>query len=88
MLEHMVVFFPDQFLTNKQHVSLGSYFGKLEGHPNLKNQDELPPEIFQLVATNGGVADESHTDITFQKNPAQMSILNMVTSPEVDGDTM
>lgn len=86
--EHMVIFFPDQDLTAEQHVNLGRYFGELEGHPHLKNPVEGFPEIFQLNASAGGVADEWHTDITFQEKPALMSILKMVKCPETGGDTM
>jgi taurine dioxygenase len=88
LLEHKVIFFPGQRLSDEQHVDLGRQFGKLEGHPNLKSDADTLPEIFQLAATSGGVADEWHTDITFQKNPALMSILHMVTCPETGGDTM
>ncbi len=88
MLEHKVIFFPGQQMTDERHVALGEHFGKLEGHPNLSTDSSLPPEIFQLAATSGGVADEWHSDITFQKQPALMSILHMVTCPETGGDTM
>lgn len=86
--EHMVIFFPGQNLNSAQHVALGEHFGELEGHPNLKNPVEGFPEIFQLTASDGGVADEWHTDITFQEQPALMSILKMVKCPETGGDTM
>ncbi|MFP6808548.1 MAG: TauD/TfdA family dioxygenase [Pseudomonadales bacterium] len=88
LIEHKVIFFPGQDLSNDQHVALGKNFGPLEGHPNLAADSTLPPEIFQLKATNGGVADEWHSDITFQERPALMSILLMVTCPETGGDTM
>ena len=86
--EHMVLFFPNQQLDPGQHVRLGRYFGELEGHPHLKNPVDGYPEIFQLNASEGGVADEWHTDITFQEQPALMSILKMVKCPETGGDTM
>ncbi|MEM7020441.1 MAG: TauD/TfdA family dioxygenase, partial [Pseudomonadota bacterium] len=86
--EHMVLFFPGQNLTVEQHVAFGRHFGKLEGHPNLKNAYMEHPEIFELAASKGGVADEWHTDITFEDSPALMSILRMVKCPEVGGDTM
>ncbi len=86
--EHMVVFFPDQQISVEEHVALGRHFGELEGHPNLKNAFTDHPEIFELAATKGGVADEWHTDITFQDQPALMSILHMVKCPETGGDTM
>ncbi len=86
--EHLVLFFPKQKLSVDQHVAFGRHFGKLEGHPNLKNAFLDHPEIFELAATKGGIADEWHTDITFQDRPALMSILHMVRCPPVGGDTM
>ena len=75
--QHMVLFFPAQFLSEDEHVAFGAHFGPLEGHPNLTNADSHP-KLFELRASQGGVADEWHTDITFQEQPALMSILKMV----------
>jgi len=86
LLDHMVIFFPAQSLSVDEHVALGKHFGELEGHPNLKN-DSGHPELFELRAQQGGVADEWHSDITFQDQPALMSVLKMVKCPEVGGDT-
>jgi taurine dioxygenase len=86
--EHMVIFFPGQEISVDEHVELGRQFGQLEGHPNLKNPFTQHPEMFELAATQGGVADEWHTDITFRDNPALMSILHMVKCPDTGGDTM
>ena len=88
LLEHQVLFFPDQHLTVKQHVGFGRHFGELEGHPHLNNPFTDHPEVFELVATRGGVADEWHSDISFQESPSVMAILNMVKCPAVGGDTM
>ena len=38
--------------------------------------------------STGGIADEWHTDITYQDSPAIMSVLHMVKCPEIGGDTM
>ncbi len=86
--EHMVLFFPDQYLTIDEHVALGRHFGPLEQHPNLKNPFTPHDEVFELAASHGGVADEWHTDLTFLESPSVMSILNLVRSPAVGGDTM
>lgn len=84
-----VLVFPDQNLTPAQHVALGEKFGELEGaHPNLAKPDAPDPHIFELAASQGGIADEWHTDLTFTDTPPLMSILNMVTCPETGGDTM
>ncbi|TVS09340.1 MAG: taurine dioxygenase [Gammaproteobacteria bacterium] len=88
LVEHLVLFFPDQTITVDEHVALGRRFGPLEGHPNLKNPFTQHPELFELAASQGGVADEWHTDITFRPDPALMSILKMVTCPAFGGDTM
>lgn len=88
LLEHLVLFFPDQHLSVNDHVAFGRHFGPLEGHPNLKNPFTDHPELFELAASQGGVADEWHTDITFQDEPALMSVLQMLRCPPTGGDTM
>ena len=88
LLEHLVIFFPDQTISPEAHVNFGRHFGHLEGHPNLQKNTGLPPEVFELRASTGGVADEWHTDLTFQERPALMSILYMVSCPETGGDTL
>ncbi len=88
LLEHKVLFFPGQNLTLDQHTDLARQFGPLESHPNLKNTHLDHPEIFELVASAGGVADEWHTDLTFLPSPSVMSVLNMVECPAIGGDTM
>lgn len=88
LLEHQVLFFPKQKISLDEHVDLGSQFGQIEGHPNLKNPYTPHDKVFELAATHGGVADEWHTDITFQEEPSLMSVLHMVKSPAVGGDTM
>ena len=87
LLEHLVLFFPEQDITPEEHIAFGRHFGPIEGHPHLSNLSEHP-EIFHLAASRGGVADEWHSDITFQPHPSVMAILNMVKCPEVGGDTM
>lgn len=86
--EHLVLFFPDQQLDVEGHVAFGRHFGPLDAHPNLNNPFTQHPEIFELAASHGGVADEWHSDITFQQHPALISILNMIKCPPVGGDTL
>lgn len=89
LLEHLVLFFPDQHLTADEHLAFGRLFGELEAHPNLDFERERP-EFFELRATdgNGGVADEWHSDITFERHPSKFAILQARTVPSVGGDTM
>ena len=86
--EHLVIFLPEQSPTVSAHVKFGKHFGPLEGHPNLDSNSSMPPEIFELSAAKGGVADEWHADLTFQERPALMSILHMIDCPEEGGDTI
>ncbi len=87
--EHMVLFFPDQHMSTDDHIAYGRRFGRLEGHPNLKERTpEDYPELFRLAASEGGIADEWHTDLTFLERPSLMSILNVKECPDVGGDTM
>ncbi len=88
LLEYQVIFMPGQSPAVDEHVTFGRRFGELEGHPNLKNAFLDHPEVFELAASKGGVADEWHTDITFQDSPAKASILHMVKCPPTGGDTM
>ena len=88
LAEHLVLFFPEQYPSIDEHVAFGRRFGPLAGHPNLKNPFTDHPEVFELAASGGGVADEWHTDLTFLPEPAVMSILHMVRCPPVGGDTM
>ncbi len=89
LLEHLVLFFPGQHLKPADHIAFGRHFGELEAHPNLDNPFSKDyPEIFELAASHGGLADEWHSDITFAEHPSVMSILNMIECPSVGGDTM
>jgi len=89
LLEHMVLFFPDQHLDADEHLAFGRLFGELEAHPNLDLARERP-KFFELRAVDGagGVADEWHSDISCQQHPSKISILQAKVVPEVGGDTM
>jgi taurine dioxygenase len=87
LLEHHVLFFPEQHLEQAAHIAFGRLFGKLEGHPNLVGSAEVS-ELFELRASRGAIADEWHSDLTCQERPSVLAILNMVKCPSVGGDTM
>jgi taurine dioxygenase len=89
LLEHMVLFFPDQHLSADEHIAFGRHFGTLEAHPNLDLQRERP-EFFELRAVDGsgGVADEWHSDLTCAEQPSKIAILQAKMVPEVGGDTL
>jgi taurine dioxygenase len=86
--EYQVLFFPDQHPTIEAHVAFGQRFGELQGHPHLKNAETDHDKIFELHASRGGVADEWHSDLTFQPEPSIYAILHMKRCPETGGDTL
>ena len=89
LLEHLVLFFPDQHLTPDEHIAFGRLFGQLEAHPNLQLGGERP-EFFELRASAGAgaIADEWHSDLTCQAQPSLLAILHMVKCPPYGGDTL
>ncbi len=87
LLEHLVLFLPDQHLAPEQHRAFASQWGEMEVHPYLPKVDGFP-EIVELSSVRGMVADDWHTDVTFSARPPIMSILNHVETPAVGGDTM
>lgn len=91
LMEHQVLFFPGQHPTPDEHIAFGRMFGELESHPNLDLDVERErPEFFELHAIDGagGVADEWHSDITFEPQPSKFAILHMKVCPEIGGDTL
>jgi taurine dioxygenase len=89
LLEHLVLFFPEQHLTPDEHIAFGRLFGRLEGHPNLALDAERP-EFFELRAEGGAgaIADEWHSDLTCQAEPSIFAILHMKKCPPFGGDTL
>lgn len=86
LLDHLVLFFPDQHLTPDEHRSFAMRFGEAEIHPFISKLDDDHPEIVVLEGT--ARADVWHTDVTFAAHPPICSVLKAVTVPERGGDTM
>ncbi|MCJ7670480.1 MAG: TauD/TfdA family dioxygenase [Acidimicrobiia bacterium] len=88
LLEHLVVFFPDQDLTPDEHRAFAVRFGEPEIHPFIPKLDNDHQEIVVLDSDKGAKADVWHTDVTFSETPPLCSVLKMVTTPSFGGDTM
>ena len=88
LVDHLVVFLPDQHLTPDGHRALGRRFGEIEIHPFLSKLNGDFPEIVVLDGDAGARADVWHTDVTFSDSPPLCSIMHMVTCPSRGGDTM
>lgn len=88
LLEHLVVFFRDQHITDEQHVDFALRFGPLSVSPLVTKYQETPVvTVLDQVSPKGEGADEWHSDNTFMAHPPMGSILRAVELPAVGGDT-
>jgi taurine dioxygenase len=89
LLQWKVIFFRDQHaLDRKRHIEFGRRFGELEVHP-LTPADQEEPEIFVLPSEGKMRApDVWHSDVTWRPEPSMGSILRIVESPPLGGDTL
>ena len=87
-LQHKVLFFRDQELTQAEHVAYGSALGELEIHPFTRNA-EAHPEIIILQSTPDKfqAAEFWHSDVTFRESPPLGSVLFGRVIPPWGGDT-
>lgn len=87
-LDHKVLFFRDQELTQEQHIAYGRAFGELEVHPFTRNE-QGHPEIIVLESTpeQFTAAENWHSDVTFRECPPLGSILYGRIVPPYGGDT-
>ncbi|WP_294042648.1 TauD/TfdA family dioxygenase [Sphingomonas sp.] len=87
LLDHLVIFFPDQGLSNEELLAFGKTWGALATYDFSPTLD-ADPEVVELAASSGKTADIWHTDLTHQPDPPLGSVLTMVRLPAVGGDTM
>ncbi len=89
LLEWKVIFFRDQHdLDRERHIEFGRRFGQLEVHP-LTPPDQKESEIFVLPSEGKLRApDVWHSDVTWRPEPSLGSILRIVESPPLGGDTL
>jgi alkyl sulfatase len=87
LLDHKVLFFRDQDISQDDQVAFAQRLGELTGgHPTLPSP-EGQQFILELDSQLGGRADHWHTDVTFAVEPPAISILRAVELPPVGGDT-
>jgi taurine dioxygenase len=88
LLDHLVLFFRAQKLSDDQHVAFALRFGPLSISPLATRYRETPAvTVLDQVNPKGEGADEWHSDNTFMPNPPMGSILRAVELPAVGGDT-
>ena len=84
LLDHLVLFFRGQNLTDEQHIAMARSFGDVQPPP-LKTQYGDNPElqILDQVSPKGDGADNWHSDHSYAARPAMGSILRAVKVPSV-----
>ncbi len=88
-LQHKVIFFRDQEITEAQQVAFARLFSDLEPHP-VSPSVPGHPELMLLARgeTRKNSENEFHTDMTFRAVPPMGAVLRAVQLPPVGGDTV
>jgi len=89
LLEHQVLFFRDQDITQAQQRDFAARFGPLHVHPIYPHSDEFA-EIMILDTDLNDLADNAlwHSDVSFSETPPLGSVLAARVLPELGGDTL
>lgn len=89
LLDHKVIFFRDQHLSEEQLLRFAGRFGDLEIHPATP-KDQKWPEILRIEhgAKSKGRENMWHSDVTWRAEPSLGSVLSAVEIPPVGGDTL
>jgi alpha-ketoglutarate-dependent sulfate ester dioxygenase len=87
LLEHKVLGFRGQDLTDDDQLAFANRFGPLTGaHPTVPAVDGRP-EILP-VDSESGRANQWHTDVTFVQSPPKISTLRGLVIPPYGGNTL
>jgi taurine dioxygenase len=85
LLDHLVLFFRDQDITDDEHLAFAKRFGTIN-EPPMKTSDSAI-HILDQTEPKGEGGDSWHSDNTFMPVPPMGSLLRAVILPEVGGDT-
>ena len=89
LLEHKVIFFRNQSITEEEHISLAQNWGPLETHAYVKGLDKHP-KIVRIIKTKDEKnqwGENWHTDVSYNVKPTKAVILKSIKIPPVGGDT-
>lgn len=87
LLAHQVVLVPGQHLAPGDLLALASSFGEIMRNPTSPKVEGFP-DVTELVTFDGRSPDMWHFDTSYVPEPPMASLLTMVRSPTVGGDTM
>jgi alpha-ketoglutarate-dependent taurine dioxygenase len=87
LLKHKVLFFRgQQHLDDAEQQAFAQLFGTLVPHPTVPSREGT--QILELDSQHGGRANSWHTDVTFEVDYPQVSVLRGVVIPDAGGDTV
>ena len=89
LLEHKVIFFRNQSISEEEHISLAQNWGPLETHAYVKGLDKYP-KIVRIIKTKeekNQWGENWHTDVSYNVKPTKAVILKSLKIPPVGGDT-
>ena len=102
-MEHLVLVFPEQSISDEQHITFGRRFGELEIHPSLAHRSSRNKEIYRVsnVDEAGNIIPPKetawqyinlswlwHTDSSFREVPSKGSILHGLETTNAGGNTL
>ena len=102
-MEHLVLIFPDQPISDEQHIAFGRNFGELEIHPSVAHRSSRNVEIYRVsnVDEAGRLIPPKetawqyinlswlwHTDSSFREVPSKGSILHGIEVTNAGGHTL
>ena len=87
LLDHKVVFLRGQNLDYDREVAFAQRLGPLTlGHPTIASPPGQP--LLEEIDSRKGKVNYWHTDVTFVERPPAFTLLHLVVSPPVGGDTL
>ena len=99
LIDHHVLVFPEQDISEAEQVGFSSNFGELEIHPSKAHRSSVQPEIYRVanVGEDGTIFPVDsykaryltgtrvwHTDSSFRAIPSMDSLLRAVEIPPQD----
>jgi taurine dioxygenase len=87
LLRYHVIFVPEQFLGPAELLEVGARFGEILRNP-LSPKVDGHPDVTELVTRDGGAPDIWHFDTSYAEVPPMASLLSMIRSPAIGGDTL
>ncbi len=91
LAEHCVLFFREQAMSPEQQKALGNNFGDLHIHPAWPRLVEGHPEVMEIYADENSkriAGEDWHSDVSCEAEPPMGTILQMLETPPVGGDTL